>query len=253
MKGVTNTKYEKIHNTSSRVVLFEKVNSNLVECLSQLIKVSLFSTTIIPLPGKSYLVYQRSTKAAYNLFGTDRYRVCLARVIILNGDGILSNAEYKMAQPRESFPFDLYSLAHSFPHSDTNKSFLFLNGNYFAYSDLVLIPISAQSKFIDLCMSCHFSKIKYSDSLNRDEINLFNMEDIPVLRVKGGSFDINELVNGRWPESLDSNRRFGKMFLKSQEGRISLFRSYIAFYDKGLWEGVTNQTKNLNHLLNRVY
>jgi hypothetical protein len=225
---------------ASRVVLVEKTNPYLVKSLNQLTRVSHFSTTIIPLADKSVLVYQESKKAAYNIFGTTN--IILARITIL--ERIITNRSIFNIKPQFELNYNLYSI------STTNKV-LFVNGVQFSMSMLVAIPTSAKSNFIKACMRCKELGFHHQDV---DLPQESHMEHFPVWKIPS-RFLQNDLETGRFLEEFDSKKYpygCGRILQNSEKDNISLFRSWVAFYDRGLWNTVTNINQNLNKDLNKL-
>lgn len=247
MRGVTNTKYKnKIGTICFKVVLVEKVNPYLVESLKQLVGTQLFSTEVIPLPEGHYLVYQKSLKAAYNLFDSDKPKAYIARVIILQN--ILG--KNSMFGRAKGFSLNISMLGTTSGSNIRNSSLLFHNGGHFSYSKLVAIPISASSEFLNKCIKCHFLNIHPDSPFMKDYIEEYRMEDFPALNVDI-SFTYENLDNGSFLNELKDQYSNGIVSKIRKKEELSLFRTYVSYYDIGLWNTVTNKDRNLNHLLNK--
>jgi hypothetical protein len=225
---------------STRTVLVEKSNSFLIACLNQLTRVSLFSSTVIPLPNKKFLVYQESKKAAYYIFG--RANIVIARVVIL--ENIITNSSALNTLPD-------FNLNSNININMFSGAVLFVNGAQFSMSMLVAIPSSSKEEFIKSCMRCKELNFHHQDVDNPKESY---MEHFPVWKIPC-MFSGEGLRLGKFMEEFDIKKYpygSGKTLQNSKKADISLFHSWVSFYDKGLWNLVTNKTQDTNKTFNKL-
>ncbi len=237
-----------------RVVLTEKINPHLNECINYFSRVLLFSTEVIPLSNKEYLIFQRSKPVIDYIFSgfVKKPEVSLVRVIILN-EVLIRNLDY-MVTP--AFRFSLFfenlfrSYATRYMEGHPRIDSLFSKGNFSSYTELLVIPDKAISEFVSICLNCHY-KSKNKVTGNNERLSLYRMEDIPALRIRGDFSPMSE-SDGTWLKEFDIFTQRGQANRKAYMHKIGIFSSYASFYDKGLWKKVTNKNRNLNGVLNRL-
>ena len=221
-----------------RIVLLEK-SSNVFyhTVLNELINTELFSTEVIPLQNGSILVYQESIKAAHHVMKSPS--IVLVRIFILKKiltkDSILSNKK------------DI-SINVTFCKQQGVIDTFFVVGQQYSFSKLMFISSSSKNNFINICIE--------KEVLNHPQLEKENqyvycsiIEKFPIFPVHF-NFTVDSLTTGKFLHNFNpkefsfgiGNRLTSPMFQHS----VSLFRSYVSCYNKGLWDVVTNKDKNLN-------
>lgn len=128
----------------------------------------------------------------------------------------------------------------------------FVVGQQYSFSKLMFIPSSSKNNLINICIQ--------KDAKNHSKLETENqfvycslVEKFPIFRINF-NFDYESLIRGKFLHNFNPQefsigigaRLTSTMFQHS----VSLFRSYVSCYNKGLWDVVTNKDKNLNQRLN---
>lgn len=225
-----------------RIVLLEKYSNVFYnKVLNELINTELFSTEVIPLQNGNILVYQESLKAAHHVMKSPS--IVLVRVFILKK--ILT--KYSILSTKNDISINV-----TFCKQQGVIDTFFVVGQQYSFSKLMFIPSSSKNNLINICIQ--------KDAKNHSKLETENqfvycslVEKFPIFRINF-NFDYESLIRGKFLHNFNPQkfsigigaRLTSTMFQHS----VSLFRSYVSCYNKGLWDVVTNKDKNLNQRLN---
>ena len=241
--------------TSSRVVLIEKVNSNLAILITPLVNTSLFSSNVIPLPNGDVLVYQQSKKAAYSLIETDNPDIILVRGIIIKKflyENVLLNKD-------DFSDFNLNLVLLNRLGQSVGEPIIY-NLEQLCFSDLLLIPYSAKDIFLNYIVGSYYAyndyiykiqelgKIEKTNSgmslsdyivikereYRKTLMSILNSKDFPCFMIRE-VFSDGGMLNGRFLEELN-HRKYsygpGRRIINSREFGLMEFKKKAKEYDE---------------------